>query len=211
MSGTAFPFDLYILIISQKSVIQWVKYKKEETFMVKVYCYPKCSTCKKAIKFLNEQMLDYKLIDIKEDNPDKKTIKKAAKTSGLPLRKFFNTSGNLYKEMGLSSKLPAMSEGEMLELLASDGMLVKRPLLISDNYALAGFKEDQWKEIIRIIRISQMEARFDRANKEDKTILSSYYESLWKEDFEADEQGLIPKDTKRGVLSEDGLYNLLQD
>lgn len=179
--------------------------------MVKVYCYPKCSTCKKAIKFLNEQMLDYKLIDIKEDNPDKKTIKKAAKTSVLPLRKFFNTSGNLYKELGLSAKLPAMSENEMLELLASDGMLVKRPLLISDNYALAGFKEDQWKEIIRIIRIGQMEERFDRANNDDKTILSSYYESLWKEDFEADEQGLIPKDLKRGVLSEDGLYNLLQE
>ena len=82
MSGTAFPIDLYTSIISQKSVIQWVKCKKEETFMVKVYCYPKCSTCKKAIRFLNEQMLDYKLIDIKEDNPDKKTIKKAAKTSG---------------------------------------------------------------------------------------------------------------------------------
>ena len=179
--------------------------------MVKVYCYPKCSTCKKALKFLNEQMVDYKLIDIKEDNPDKKTIKKAAKASGLPLRKFFNTSGNLYKEMGLSAKLPAMSEDEILELLASDGMLVKRPLLISDDYVLVGFKEDQWKEIIRIIRVGQMEERFDRANKEDKTILSSYYESLWKEDFEADEQGLIPKDTKRGVLSEDGLYDLLQD
>ena len=179
--------------------------------MVKVYCYSKCSTCKKAIKFLNEQMVEYELTDIKEDNPDKKTIKKAAKASGLTLRKFFNTSGNLYKEMGLSAKLPAMSEDEILELLASDGMLVKRPLLISDDYVLVGFKEDQWKEIIRIIRVGQMEERFDRANKEDKTILSSYYESLWKEDFEADEQGLIPKDTKRGVLSEDGLYNLLQD
>ena len=179
--------------------------------MVKVYCYSKCSTCKKAIKFLNEQMVEYELTDIKEDNPDKKTIKKAAKTSGLPLRKFFNTSGNLYKEMGLSSKLPSMSEDEMLDLLSSDGMLVKRPLLISDEYVLAGFKEDQWNDIIRIIRVGQMEDRFNRANAEDKKILSSYYETLWKEDFEADEQGLIPKDTKRGVLSEDGLYNLLQD
>jgi arsenate reductase len=211
MSGTAFPIDLYTLIISQKSVIQWGKCKKEETFMVKVYCYSKCSTCKKAIKFLNEQMVEYELTDIKEDNPDKKTIKKAAKTSGLPLRKFFNTSGNLYKEMGLSSKLPSMSEDEMLDLLSSDGMLVKRPLLISDEYVLAGFKEDQWNDIIRIIRVGQMEDRFNRANAEDKKILSSYYETLWKEDFEADEQGLIPKDTKRGILSEDGLYNLLQE
>ena len=211
MSGTAFPIDFYTLIISQKSVIQWGKYKKEETFMVKVYCYPKCSTCKKALKFLEAQMVEYTLIDIKEDNPDKKTIKKAAKISGLPLRKFFNTSGNLYKEMGLSAKLPSMSEDEILDLLSSDGMLVKRPLLISDNYVLVGFKEDQWKDIIRIIRVSQMEERFERANKEDKAILSSYYESIWKEDFEADEQGLIPKDMKRGVLSEDGLYNLLQE
>ena len=179
--------------------------------MVKVYCYPKCSTCKKALKFLETQMVEYTLIDIKEDNPDKKTIKKAAKISGLHLRKFFNTSGNLYKEMGLSAKLPSMSEDEILDLLSSDGMLVKRPLLISDNYVLVGFKEDQWINIIRIIRVSQMEERFERANKEDKAILSSYYEYIWKEDFEADEQGLIPKDMKRGVLSEDGLYNLLQE
>ncbi len=210
MSGTAFPIDLYTSIISQKSVIQWVKYKKEETFMVKVYCYPKCSTCKKAIKYLNEQMVEYDLTDIKEDNPDKKTIKQAADISGLPLRKFFNTSGNLYKEMKISSKLPSMSEDEMLELLSSDGMLVKRPLLISDNYALIGFKEDQWKEALRLIRIEQMEERFDRGTDEDKIILSSYYETLWKDDFEADENGLIPKGMKRGILSEDGLYDLLR-
>jgi arsenate reductase len=209
MSGTAFPIDLYTSIISQISVIQWVKYKKEETFMVNVYCYSKCSTCKKAIRYLKEQMIDFATIDIKEDNPDKKTLKKAIDISGLPVRKFFNTSGNLYKEMGLSTKLPQIDEDEMLDLLSSDGMLVKRPLLISDNSALIGFKEDQWKEVLRVIRIEQMEERFDRATDEDKKILSSYYETLWKEDFEADEKGLIPKDIKCGVLSEDGLFDLL--
>ena len=178
--------------------------------MVNVYCYPKCSTCKKAIRYLKEQMIDFATIDIKEDNPDRDTLKKAIDISALPIRKLFNTSGNLYKEMELSSKLPTMSEDEMLELLSSDGMLVKRPLLISDNYALIGFKEEQWKETLRIIRIRQMEERYDRRSYEDKKILSSYYESLWKEDFEADEKGLIPKDIKRGVLSEDGLYDLLQ-
>lgn len=210
MSGTAFPIDLYTSIISQKFVIQWVKYKKEETFMVNVYCYPKCSTCKKALRYLNDQLIDFVTIDIKEDNPDKKTLKKAIDISGLPIKKLFNTSGNLYKEMKISSKLPSMSEGEMLELLSSDGMLVKRPLLISDNYALIGFKEDQWKEVLRLIRIEQMEERFDRGTDEDKIILSSYYETLWKDDFEADENGLIPKGMKRGILSEDGLYDLLQ-
>ncbi len=210
MSGTAFPIDLYTSIISQKSVIQWVKYKKEETFMVKVYCYPKCSTCRKALQYLNEQLIDFTLIDIKEDNPDKKTLKKAIDISGLPIRKLFNTSGNLYKEMNLSTKLPSMTEEEMIEILSSDGMLVKRPLLISDNYALIGFKGDQWKEVLRLIRIEQMEDRFDRGTDEDKEILSSYYETLWRDDFEADEKGLIPNDMKRGVLSEDGLYNLLQ-
>ena len=178
--------------------------------MVKVYCYPKCSTCRKAIKYLNEQMVEYDLTDIKEDNPDKKTLKEAIDISGLPVRKLFNTSGNLYKEMNLSTKLPSMTEEEMIEILSSDGMLVKRPLLITDDYVLVGFKEDSWKDIIRILRIKQMEERFDRRSEEDKKILSSYYETLWKDDFEADEKGLIPKDMKRGVLSEDGLYNLLQ-
>ena len=185
------------------------KIQKEETFMVNIYCYPKCSTCKKAIKYLNDQMIDHTIIDIKEDNPDKKTLRKAIGISGLHVRKFFNTSGNLYKETGLSSKLPAMSEDEMLDLLSSDGMLVKRPLLIADDFVLVGFKEDQWKDIIRILRIRQMEERYDRGSDEDKKILSSYYKSLWKDDFEADEKGLIPKDMKRGILSEDGLYDLL--
>ena len=177
--------------------------------MVNVYCYPKCSTCKKAIRYLKEQMIDFATIDIKEDNPDRDTLKKAIDISALPIRKLFNTSGNLYKEMGLSTKLPQIDEDEMLDLLSSNGMLVKRPLLISDNCALIGFKEDQWKEALRVIRIEQMEERFDRATDEDKKILSSYCETLWKEDFEADEKGLIPKDIKRGVLSEDGLYDLL--
>ena len=189
--------------------------------MVKVYCYPKCSTCKKAIKYLNEQMVEYDLTDIKEDNPDKKTIKKAADISGFPLRKFFNTSGNLYKEMNLSTKLPSMTEEEMIEILSSDGMLVKRPLLITDDYVLVGFKEDRWEDIIddipnidlymdQVTTFMETQLGSSRRSEEDKKILSSYYETLWKDDFEADEKGLIPKDMKRGVLSEDGLYNLLQ-
>lgn len=116
--------------------------------MVKVYCYSKCTTCKKALKWLEDNKIEYKLVDIKEDHPDEKTLRQLHKKSGLPLRKFFNTSGQIYREMELSKKLPNMSENEMYELLASDGMLVKRPLLITKDTVLTGFKEDDWREIL---------------------------------------------------------------
>lgn len=113
--------------------------------MVKVYCYAKCSTCKKALNWLNENNINYELIDIKENNPTYEDIKEFHRISGYPLKKFFNTSGLLYKEYELSKKIPNMSENEMYELLASNGMLVKRPLLIVDNCdVLVGFNMQEW-------------------------------------------------------------------
>ena len=112
--------------------------------MIKVYCYSKCSTCKKAIKWLEDNKINHEVIDIKENHPDEKTLKELHKKSGLPLKKFFNTSGMLYREMELSKKLPDMSEAEMYKLLASDGMLVKRSILIESNKVLVGFKEEEW-------------------------------------------------------------------
>ena len=115
--------------------------------MVKVYCYSKCTTCKKALKWLDDNGVKYECLDIKEQHPDRDTLKELNAKSGLPLKKFFNTSGMLYREMELSKKLPNMNDDEMLDLLASDGMLVKRPLLITDNKVLPGFKEAEWKEV----------------------------------------------------------------
>ncbi|WP_294242468.1 arsenate reductase family protein [Pseudobutyrivibrio sp.] len=117
--------------------------------MIKVYCYSKCSTCKKAIKWLEDNKINHEVIDIKENHPDEKTIKELHKKSGLPLKKFFNTSGMLYREMELSKKLPDMSEAEMYKLLASDGMLVKRPLLITDKGVMPGFKEETWSDLTK--------------------------------------------------------------
>ena len=113
--------------------------------MNKVYCYSRCTTCKKALKWLDDNNIEYKLIDIKEDHPDEKTLRKYHKMSGLPLKRFFNTSGIQYRELELSKKLPAMSEDEQFALLATDGMLVKRPLLVGKDFVLTGFKEDEWK------------------------------------------------------------------
>lgn len=110
-------------------------------------CYPKCSTCRKAQKFLDDNKISYDLRDIKEDNPTEKELRKWYKTSGLPLKKFFNTSGLLYKQMDLKNKLPSMSEDEMIKLLASDGMFVKRPLLIDGDKVLTGFKEELYREL----------------------------------------------------------------
>ncbi len=115
--------------------------------MIKVYCYSKCTTCKKALKWLDDNGIKYESLDIKEQHPDRDTIKELNAISGLPLKKFFNTSGQLYRQMELSKKLPNMTDDEMLDLLASDGMLVKRPLLITGKKVLAGFKEDDWKEV----------------------------------------------------------------
>lgn len=113
---------------------------------MKVYCYPKCTTCMKALKWLDEQGREYELIDIKEDNPSREVLKDAYERSGLPLKRFFNTSGLKYKELKLKDRLPDMSEDEQLDLLAADGMLVKRPLVIKDEVVLTGFKEAEWAE-----------------------------------------------------------------
>lgn len=109
-------------------------------------CYPKCSTCKKAKKWLDEHNLNYTERQIVEENPSYDELKEWVSKSGLPLKKFFNTSGLLYKEMKLKDKLPTMSEDEQLQLLATNGMLVKRPLVIGDKAILVGFKENEWSE-----------------------------------------------------------------
>lgn len=107
-------------------------------------CYPRCSTCKKAQKWLDENQVAYTFRDIKEDNPSLEELRTWHQASGLPLKKFFNTSGQLYRSLELSKKLPTMSEEEQLALLASDGMLVKRPLVIAEGKVLVGFKEADW-------------------------------------------------------------------
>lgn len=108
--------------------------------------YPKCSTCRKAKKWLDAHHIAYTERHIAENNPSYDELKKWHKKSGLPLKRFFNTSGVLYKEMQLKDKLPSMSEEEQLRLLATDGMLVKRPLIIGENGILVGFKEEEWAE-----------------------------------------------------------------
>ena len=114
--------------------------------MIEFICYPKCTTCQKALKWLDERRIEYTLRNIKEDNPSLGELTAWHKTSGLPLKKFFNTSGLLYKSMQLKEKLTQMSEEEQLKLLSTDGMLVKRPILIGDGFVLVGFKENEWKE-----------------------------------------------------------------
>jgi len=116
----------------------------EREMMVKFICYPKCTTCQKAKKCLDDNKIEYELRDIKFDNPTLDELTEWHKKSGLPLKKFFNTSGLLYKSLDLKNKLPNMSEDEMLTLLASDGMLIKRPLLIGEDFVLVGFKETEW-------------------------------------------------------------------
>ena len=112
--------------------------------MLSFICYPKCTTCQKARKWLDDNKIEYEFRDIKLDNPTLDELKAWYKKSGLPLKKFFNTSGLLYKSLDLKNKLPTMSEDDMLKLLATDGMLVKRPLLIGADFVLVGFKEDDW-------------------------------------------------------------------
>ena len=109
-------------------------------------CYSKCTTCQKARKWREEKKVVFTERPIKEQNPTLEELKEWHRRSGLPLKKFFNTSGLLYKEMQLKDKLPEMSDEEQYALLASDGMLVKRPLLVGDDFVLVGFKEAQWQE-----------------------------------------------------------------
>lgn len=110
--------------------------------------YPKCTTCQKAKKWLVENGVAFEDRHIKEENPTCDELKEWHAKSGLPLKKFFNTSGLLYKSMSLKDKLPDMSDDEMLRLLAADGMLVKRPIVISDTHVLVGFKPDEWKILL---------------------------------------------------------------
>lgn len=114
--------------------------------MIKFICYPKCTTCQKAKKWLDDNKIEYELRDIKEENPTFEELTVWYKLGGLPLKKFFNTSGLLYKSMELKDKLPTMTEEEQLKLLATDGMLVKRPLVIGEDFVLVGFKESEWSE-----------------------------------------------------------------
>ena len=117
--------------------------------MLKFICYPKCTTCQKAKKWLDDNKIEYEFRDIKLDSPTLNELTEWHKKSGLPLKKFFNTSGLLYKSLDLKNKLPSMSGDEMLKLLASDGMLVKRPLLVGDDFVLVGFKEAEWNAALR--------------------------------------------------------------
>ena len=109
--------------------------------------YPKCSTCKKAKKWLDEQDISYEDRHIIEDNPTVEELKDWHERSGLPLKQFFNTSGMLYKQMDLKEKLPQMTEDEQLKLLATNGMLVKRPLVVGEDFVLTGFKEAEWEQL----------------------------------------------------------------
>lgn len=112
-------------------------------------CYPKCNTCQKARKWLDENQIEYFFRDIKTGNPAYDELVEWHRRSGLPLKKFFNTSGLLYKSMELKDKLPGMSEEDTLRLLATVGMLVKRPLLIGDDFVLVGFKETEWESCLK--------------------------------------------------------------
>ena len=114
-----------------------------------VLCYPKCTTCQKALAYLDERGVPYEKRDIKLDNPTADELRQWWQASGAPLKKFFNTSGLQYKALGLKDRLPAMSEDEQLDLLATDGMLVKRPLVVGDGFVLTGFRQAEWEEKLR--------------------------------------------------------------
>ncbi len=115
---------------------------------MKYICYPKCTTCAKAQKWLDEHGISYELRNIKENNPAYEELAEWYKLSGLPLKRFFNTSGQLYRSMELKDKLAGMSEEEQLRLLASDGMLVKRPIAVSGDTVLVGFREKEWEKLL---------------------------------------------------------------
>lgn len=112
-----------------------------------VVCYPKCSTCKKALKWLDDHQIEYTKRDIAKDNPTYEELREWHGKSGLPLKRFFNTSGLVYRDLQLKDKIPSMSEEEQLRLLATDGMLVKRPVLIEGEKVLVGFKEAEWENL----------------------------------------------------------------
>lgn len=111
-------------------------------------CYPKCTTCQKAMQWLNERGAEFTVRNIKEEKPTEAELREWYRRSGVPLKRFFNTSGLLYKSLGLKDKLPTMTEDEMLALLATDGMLVKRPIVVSDSAVLVGFREAEWEALV---------------------------------------------------------------
>lgn len=112
-------------------------------------CYPKCTTCQKAKRWLETNDIFYDFRDIKENNPTYEELKAFLNKSGLPVKKFFNTSGLLYKELALKDQLPGMSEDDQLKLLSTDGMLVKRPILVGDDILLVGFRESEWESALK--------------------------------------------------------------
>lgn len=132
----------------EKEAYQESVHRRENT--MQLIQYQKCSTCKKAVSWLKEKGISYEDRAIKEQNPTKEELEAWYRKSGLPLKRFFNTSGNLYKELKLKDKLPEMSEEEQLKLLATDGMLVKRPLLVAEDFILVGFREQEWEEKLGI-------------------------------------------------------------
>ena len=116
--------------------------------MINFICYPRCTTCQKARAWLDKNNVQYELRDIKEDNPSEEELFEWYKKGSIPLKRFFNTSGLLYKSLDLKNKLPGLSDEEMINLLATDGMLVKRPLLIGEDFVLVGFKEADWEKLL---------------------------------------------------------------
>ena len=132
-----------ILIIRVKSIIIE---KKESENMIKFICYPKCTTCQRALAWLNDKGAECEIRNIKEQNPSYEELKAWYEASGLAIKRFFNTSGLLYKSMNLKDKLDTMTTDEKLALLATDGMLVKRPIAVGEDFVLVGFKEDEWCE-----------------------------------------------------------------
>ena len=115
--------------------------------MIKFICYPNCTTCQRVMKWLDDNKIGYELRDIKLNKPTSEELNEWYRKSGFPLKKFFNTSGLLYKSLELKSKLPQMSDDEMIALLATDGMLVKRPIIVADELVLVGFKESEWERL----------------------------------------------------------------
>ena len=116
--------------------------------MIELIEYPKCSTCKKAKKWLQDHQIEFHDRDITKDTPTKEELKTYLKISQYPIKRYFNTSGNLYKEFALKDKLDTMSEDEKLEILSQHGMLIKRPIVVSDSFILVGFREKEWNEIL---------------------------------------------------------------
>lgn len=140
-------FSMYTLIYIKPTMdrVQSVtKNLSGEKIMLKFICYPKCTTCQKAKNWLDGKKIEYELRDIKLDNPTPDEITEWQRKSGLPLKRFFNTSGLLYRSLDIKNRLASMSDDDILKLLASDGMLVKRPLLVGEDFVLVGFKESEW-------------------------------------------------------------------